>query len=252
MSTINVIVIENDLAFLSSLENMLKINPDINVLATCQDIEQAYNEISYWQPDLVLLDIELNDGNAFDLLARFQKISFEVVFITAHDEYALRAIQVYALHYLLKPFGVEDLNEALLRLKEKKADKDLRNYLLTLISNKPEVEMKIALPTQTGIVLQDFIDIFYCKSENSYTHFYLKSGEKLVVAYPLKKYEELLCGKKFMRIHQSYIINLQYVKKILKQDGISVVLCDDIILPVSRRKRVEFLDSISKISTFFK
>jgi two-component system, LytTR family, response regulator len=248
MNLIKAIIVENDLEFLKAFEMMLSKIPEVLVIHTCADIDSAYTAILELKPDLVFLDIKLNGGDAFELISRFNTFEFEIVFTTAFDEYALDAIKLYALHYLLKPFGLHEVKEALNRLADKKESEFFKKNLRELMSPNKEEETKIALHTSDGIQLVLISDIIYCKSDNSYTTFCLKSDNFITVSNPLKKYEDLLINRNFIRIHQSYLINVKAVSKLVKNNGNYVVLSNNLTLPISRRKLEELIQYISKIA----
>jgi two-component system LytT family response regulator len=236
INNLKVIIVEDNLLFLDAFQKMLTKIPEIVIVHTCHDIDTAYSAILEFEPDLVFLDIKLNGGDAFELLSRFKSINFDFVFTTAYEEYALEAIKLYALHYLLKPFGLNEVKDALNRLAVRKEKEFLKNSLRELLSVKKEDDFKIALYTSSEVDLVLISDIIYCKSYNSYTTFCLTSDQFITVSSPLKKYEELLPDKNFMRVHQSYLVNINAVKKILRKNGNFLMLSNNHTIPISRRK----------------
>lgn len=247
MSGYKAIIVENDTAFVEYFLSILKSFPDITVLKTCADVDDAFESISLMSPDIVFIDIHLNQGTAFDLLSKFDNYSFDIIFISAYEEYAIKAFEFSAIHYLLKPFGQEELEEVLKRLNSKYEKDVLIKNLLSNLSNESELDKKIALKTMDGLSLVKINDIQYCHSESNYTLFHLTDGNRLVVSCPIKKFEDLLSEHHFLRIHQSYIINLNQVSKVTKLDGGSVILLDGTTLPISRRKKDDLLIAINKL-----
>jgi two-component system, LytTR family, response regulator len=248
MQAYKTIVVENDPAFLESFRLQLDNFPAVELLAACEGIDDAHQAIRQHKPDLVFLDIEINGGTAFDLLSRFDAIDFEIVFTTAYDEYALRAIELSALHYLLKPFGRDELAEALRRMNQKKQSEVLVRNLLANLARENDTNFRIALKTSESIELIPLGEILYCQADNNYTVFHLNNGQKLMVSNTIKKFDEMLSDRNFLRVHQSYLVNLLHVRKLLRADGGSLVMSNGDLLPVARRKRDELQRAIEQTS----
>lgn len=247
MKTYNVILIENDLSFLNSFKSMIAEIPKLNVIHCCSNISEAYESINKSKPDLIFLDVELNDGNAFDLLSKFNDFWFEIVFTTGYSDYAVQAFEIAALHYLLKPFGIEELNEVIKRLDQKNDSENLIKNLLSNVHGEPSNDCKIALKTMEGAHIVCLTDILYGKADNNYTTFYLKNGQRVTVCFSIKKYEDLLLNKDFFRIHQSYLINMHHIGKFLKSEGGQVVMSDKTAIPISRRRREALKEAMEKV-----
>jgi two-component system LytT family response regulator len=218
--------------------------PEIRVAGIAENVENAYLTINREQPDVVFLDIHIPGGSGFKLLELFPQINFSVIFTTSYDQYAIRAIQFSALDYLLKPINLVELRAAIKRLSEK------RSGPLTIYPNQNNLhgdKQRIALPCLDGLMLVGMGEIIYCEGANNYAFFYLLSGEKILVSRTLKDCESLLAGNSFLRVHQSYLINLDFVKKYNKGSGGSIEMVNNAIIPVSERKKIEFLSRLQKL-----
>jgi len=206
--------------------------------------------IARHQPDLVFLDIQMPKMNGFDMLKKLGSISFEVIFTTAFDRYAIDAIRSSALDYLLKPVDDEDLAAAIDKCRERIAEKrsklQLENLLNNLSTRNP-LDKTLALAASDGISFIKMSDILRVEANGRYAKFYLVSKETILVSKPLGDYEDILSANQFFRIHDSSIINLNHVKKYTRGDGGTVLLSDNTELDVARRRKDEFLKLIPKI-----
>ncbi|MBL7138436.1 MAG: response regulator transcription factor [Bacteroidales bacterium] len=213
---------------------------EIQIVAEADSVETAFIKIKKHHPDVLFLDIQLPDGTGFDLLEKVPQIDFFIIFITAYEQYAIKAFKFSALDFLLKPIDEDELIHAIEKLKKEHQSKTFRDKLDVLLKNRNGYE-KIALPSQDGIRFVRIRDIVRCESDSNYTRFYLIQHEKILVTRTLKEYEELLCSEKFFRIHQSHLINLAYVEKYKKGEGGTVIMEDGSEVEVSRRKKEQFL-----------
>jgi two-component system LytT family response regulator len=220
--------------------------PDVDILAMAKNVEDAYEQILIQKPCLVFLDISLLDQDAFELLAKFEQISFEIIFITAYNDFAIKAIKVSAIDYLLKPINIEQLvnavNRAVKRIRER-SSLDHLNFFDENIKRPGELS-RIALPTLTGFVLVETKDIVRCKAEGSYTGFYFVNRKPIMVSRGLKEFDELLSGHHFIRVHNSHLINLKHVSEYHKGKLSYIIMADGSEVEVSVRKRDEFLDRL--------
>jgi len=204
------------------------------------------------QPQVVFLDIHLGDGTGFDLLEEVNKkgkINSQVVFITAHEQYAIKAFRFSALDFLLKPVDPEELEKVIEKIKaiwDKTDNYAHIDLLLENIRKKVDNFKRIALSNSDGMHLFEINDIIRCESEDNYTKFYIKNNKPLLISKTLKEYEDLLTEHGFERIHQSHLINLAYLKSYIKKDGGYVVMADNSKLPISARKKERLQDIISK------
>lgn len=220
--------------------------PDIELIGQAEGVVSGAKLIRSIQPDLVFLDIQMNDGTGFDLLELLGSITFKVIFTTASDEYAVKAFKYSAVDYLLKPIDSDELVAAV-----KKADGSSQKENLSLLlenakhSNKPV--RKLALNTLDKLHIVNISDIVRCESDVNYTQFFFNNGTKLLVTKTLKDFEDLLSDHQFVRVHQSHLVNVNYIKEFVKGDGGYLVMTDKTSVPVSTRKRnavVEMLNSL--------
>ncbi len=224
------------------LENFCK---DINVVATAQDVDSAFKEITAHKPDLIFLDISMPGKTGFDLLNQFPKIDFETIFVTGYNEYALDALKVSAIDYLLKPVKTEGLIKAVEKAKTRIAERqmaerfELLKYNLNHISDQ---DTKIAIP---GVTSYDFVlikDIIRCEGWQKYTKIFFTNGDCITSSYNLGVYRDMLISYDFFSCHKSHLINKKHIKKYLKE-GI-IIMSDDSNVPVARRKKEEFISEV--------
>jgi two-component system LytT family response regulator len=216
---------------------------DVAVEALCSNVDEAIAAIQNVKPDIVFLDIEMQQETGFDLLNKLQEIDFEVIFITAYSEYAIKAIKFSAIDYLLKPIDIEELKSAVQRVAQKREGRTSRRLqvLRDNLSTSAKEKLKIALPTAHGIIFTGIENILYCEASSNYTVLYTADGREFVASKTLKEYEDLLTEYNFFRIHHSYLVNIGAIKKYVKGDGGHVVLKNDVSLDVSKRKKIDFL-----------
>ena len=245
------IIIDDELSGREVLKKLVQLNcPEVTVVNTLNAIETGLQSINEDKPDLVFLDIQMPNASGFDLLNQIDKIDFEIIFVTAHDSFAIRAFKYAAVDYLLKPIKVTELIDAVKRADERiknNQTQDNVKFMLEKVSPVKKVFLnnKILLPTLGGYNIIEVSDITYCKSESNYTRFHFADGKNLVVSKTLKEFESLLLENNFFRIHRSYIINLNCIAKYNKGKGGEVVMKDGAILEVSREKKEEFLKLFS-------
>lgn len=220
---------------------------DYEVCGEAESVETGYDMILQKEPDVILLDISMSDGTGFDLLDKFENILFKVIFTTAHDQFALKAFKYHALDYLLKPIQPDALVKSLTKIKLDNHFELEPKITEWLESFKSGNYNKITLKTMEGLVFITLDDIYHLEGDGSYTTFYLKNNEKHLVSRPLKEFEELLPESNFFRTHQSHIINLHAIKKILREDGGSIQLSDGTNIPLARRRKQELLDKVNQI-----
>ena len=217
----------------------------VEVAALCENIAEATQAVREHAPDVVFLDIQLQRETGFDLLTKLKEIDFEVIFTTAYTEYAIKAFKFSAIDYLLKPIDIEELKKAVARV-EKRVSNNMTGRLTQLVQNLKlgsNENYKIALPTLDGLVFVKISDILYCEASSNYTQIFT-TEEKYLVSKTLKEYDDLLSDHNFFRIHNSYLININSIKKYVKGEGGYVVLNNDISLDVSKRKKEAFLNKI--------
>ncbi len=222
---------------------------DVMVCAEADDVVSGKNMIETFRPDLVFLDIEMPGGSGFKLLTSIDNVDFEVVFITAYEQFAIKAIRHDALDYILKPIDPKELVAAVEKVKEAKYKKTLKKQYDSLLKNlDPEqlVVRKISLSTTDKIHLIDVDDIIRCESDNYYTIIFFKDGTNLMVSKTLKDMEQKLEEYDFVRTHKSHLVNMRCIKNFIK-DEMMVVMTDDTKVPVSKRKKERILEIINNL-----
>lgn len=248
---IKTIIIEDEKLSSDLLVEMLnKHFKYLTIVAVCKTIDEGKNAINNLHPDLVFSDIELGTDSAFTMFQQIEKIDFEVIFTSGQEKYALQAIKFSALDYLLKPFSQSDLTEALNRFHEKKDKKQSSNQFEALFHNLKNLQKdskKIALPTLTGLIIIPVKDIIRCQADVNYTTLHLITQNQIVACKSLKEFDELLVDYDFLRVHNSHLINLNYVKNYTKGEGGVVTMLDGTEVDVSRRKRDEFLKRLADL-----
>ena len=220
--------------------------PDVTIIGEAASAEAGLQLLREHTPDLLFLDVEMPLGSGFDLLDMLGTASFDIIFTTAHDRYALRAIKFCALDYLLKPVGVAELREAVAKAQRQQAP--VAAQLHTFYDNLRERNGpagKVVLPTMQGFEVVEVARVVRCQADDNYTLFVLEGKEKILVSRTLKEYEELFSDYGFIRIHQSHLINAAHVKRYIKGSGGYVQLTDDSIIEVSRRKKDELMQRFS-------
>lgn len=242
---VTAVLIDDDANLRNGMKSLLaRYAPEIKIIGEADSVLTGVETMKLLEPQVVFMDIQLGDGTGFDILEEIAnqkgKSSSHIVFITAHEQYAIKAFRFSALDFLLKPVDPEELEKVILKIKETLSKKD--NYahidlLLENIRKKVDNFKRIALSTSDGIHLFEISDIIRCESEDNYTKFYIKNNKPILISKTLKEYEELLTEHGFERIHQSHLINLSYLKSYIKKDGGYVVMADNSNLPISQRKK---------------
>ena len=240
---ISVYVVEDEVRILETTIAMVE-ELGYTVCGSAATIDDAFQGIQKHRPDLVLLDIELGKQNSFDLLSRFPSIDFQVLFITAHQKYALDAFKFSAVDFLLKPLSYSALEAALKRVDELHPAEHM-DQLETLQYNltNTQEDQKIILKTQDKIWILRLNEIVFCESDLSYTIFQT-AAERIIVSKTMGYYEGLLVGYGFFRVHKSFLVNVSHVKKIHKSDGGEAELSNGSRVPISQRRKEEFLKII--------
>ncbi len=246
---IKAIIVDDELGARESLSKMIEKNcKQIEVVAKVDSMLSAFEAITNKEPDLVFLDIEMPNGNAFDLLEKFKTINFNIIFTTAYDHYAIKAIKFSAVDYILKPIDPEELINAVKRFEEQAGQKTtLDKQFKTLLSNvRPGNKLKkVGIPDGDGLIFINLSDIIRCDSDGNYTFFILTNGKKIIASRTLGEYEQMFADDNFFRIHRSHLINLEHVKKYIKGEGGYVIMTDNSQVEVSRRNKTDFLERLS-------
>lgn len=252
---ITTILIDDDQNLRSGMKTLLeRYAPEFSIIGEADSVESGVEVMQRLQPQVVFLDIQLGDGTGFDILESIAnqngKSSSHIVFITAHEQYAIKAFRFSALDFLLKPVDPEELKKVIGKIKgvlDKNVDYAHIDLLLENIRKKVDNFKRIALSTAEGIHLFEISDIIRCESEDNYTTFYIKNSKPIVISKTLKEYEDLLTEHGFERIHQSHLINLAYLKSYIKKDGGYVVMADNSNLPISQRKKERLQELLKTI-----
>ena len=221
---------------------------EINAISSGESVSSGLAAIEEHNPDVVFLDIQMPDGTGFDLLKAIPNKNFEVVFITAHEEFAIKAIKFSALDYILKPIDPEELKQTVVRvlqtIENKKDEKQFEALQYNLQSSQ---KRKLVLKTQESIHIVELDTIIRCEADKNYTSFFLTGGKKIIVSRTLKEYENLLNGYNFLRVQQSHLINLDFVARYDKGNGGSVIMKDDSEVPLSPAKRELFFKILENL-----
>lgn len=220
----------------------------VQICGEAGSVSQAIELINAIQPDLLLLDIRLGDGNGFDIIEKASWKNFQVIFLSAYSEYAINAFRVHALDYLLKPINTGELQMALSRALQNLSVSPQSDWEDVLNSLKLSNE-KIGFAVAEGFHLVDGADILFCEADNNYSRIRLANGEQIYLAKTLKELELQLASKKFLRIHKSYLVNLMHIRKYLHTDDGTIVLSDGSSLPVSHRKKGMVLSILSSFTS---
>ncbi len=245
------VIIDDDTKIIAIISKLIHTGfPDISVVGTAGDIESGFEVIERTHPELLFLDINLPDGTGFDLLKRIDRIDFKLIFITAYEEYAVQAIKVSALDFILKPVDTAELTAAVNKAREviKKEEQQLKiNSLLANFGESNKLK-RIVLHTSDYLHFVDICDIIRCESDNNYTFFYLTGNRKVLVSKTLKEYDELLKNAGFLRVHQSHLINTAYVDKFVKSEGGYLLMKDASAVPVSLANRHNILKTLDSMT----
>lgn len=222
---------------------------EVRIVGKADGVEMAVQVIRATKPDLVFLDIEMTQGNAFDLLNQLQPIAFRVIFVTAFDSYAIRAFKYSAVDYLLKPVDIDDLTKAVDRVTTQLQATNVKEQVQIMMEKLGSIQLsqqKIALPTLTGMTFVTINDIVRLEAKGGYTMVFLSDKKQIMVARNIKDYEGLLPELFFYRVHKSHIINLQKIQKYQKGRGGHIIMEDGSSIEVSSRRREEFFQRLLK------
>mgnify|MGYP006281519361 CR=1 FL=1 len=222
---------------------------DLNYIGQAGTVKEAVQLIHKHNPDILFLDVELTDGTGFDILAQFENPSFKVIFITAYQEYALRAFKFSALDYILKPFDPEDIDSAMAKVTKAFESENLQVKLKAFLSNIENISRevkKIVLNTSESIHLVSVQDIIRCQSDGNYTRFFLQDRKNLLVSKTLKQYDEMLTPYGFFRVHQSHLVNLNFLD-FFNKDNERLVLKDSSAIPVSTRRKDQLISILNSL-----
>lgn len=239
------IIVEDEKASRDTLRNYLqKYCPQVSILAEADSVKTGISAIEKHKPDLVFLDVEMPYGNAFDLLDQVKERSFETIFVTAYDNYAVKALNFSASYYLLKPIDIDELIKAVELVNNKKESQEHSLRTRILIENikiENKQLQKIILPLIDGFEVVTVKDIIRCQANDNFTEFHFSNGSKQLICRTLKFYDEILSELDFVRVHKSHLINLQYIKRYKKGKGGQVIMSDGSVVDVSNTRKPELI-----------
>lgn len=248
---IRTIIVEDEKKSQELLKKLVEKNfPQLQVVGAADGVEQGVQLIRNENPDLILLDISMPDGTGFDLLEKISDKKADIIFITASDKFAIRAIKYSALDYILKPVDIEELKVAVHKIIDKKAslsNQDSLKFLLENIRKSDDQYSKISLHTGNAYEIVNVKDIIRCEADGNYTSFILTNNKKHVVSTGLKYYEDILPPDSFIRVHHHQLINISHVVRFLKEDGGYAIMSDNSKVEISRRKKDAFLQRLQKM-----
>ena len=240
------IIVEDELASREILAGYIKkYTTDVEVVALAENIEEGLKAVEKHNPDIVFLDIEMPYGNGFDLLEKVKEVNFETVFVTAYSNYAIKALNSSASYYLLKPIDIDELEEAIEKIKaniKKENGVSHTKVLLENIQIENKQLHKVVCPTMTGFDVVRVKDIIRCEANDNFTEFHLTSGPKMMICRSLKFYEEALSEMDFIRVHKSHLVNGQHIKKYIKGKGGQLIMSDDSTVSISSNKKEVLLN----------
>jgi two-component system, LytTR family, response regulator len=234
MKYLNAVIVDDEETGRINLFGLVKkYCPDVKVIAGAGTVNEAVEKIRLSRPDLVFLDVELSPGSGFDILERLSPISFDIIFTTAFNQYAVKAFKYAAVDYLLKPIDIDELTEAVGKVVKRKD------------RASAESGPRIVLPDNHGFVLHQVNEIIRCQADSNYTRFFFVNRPPMIISKALKKFEDILTPFNFFRIHQSHLVNLSHLKSFDRRQD-KVQMSDGETIEVSRRKRAEFIQEIYK------
>ena len=248
---ISTVLVDDETDSIRVLQKLLATYcPQVEVVGTAEGVETALAVIHSTRPDLLFLDIEMTQGNAFDLLNQLRPLTFQVIFVTAFDNYAIRAFKYSAVDYLLKPVDIDELVSAVERVVERSQQRNIVDQMQVFLDSMGTLHLsqqqKMAVPTLEGLIFINLRDVVRLEARSSYTQIIMEDGEIVTATRTIKEYEDSLPESLFCRIHNSHIINLQKIDKYHKGRGGYVVLEDGSRIEVATRRRQEFLRRLLK------
>lgn len=249
------IIVDDEKLGRETINGLLKqYCPDVSVIAECENIQSAQLEIETQKPDLVLLDIAMPGGSGFDLLNQLKEISFDVIFVTAHNEHVLKALRYNAIDYLLKPVNEDELvtaiDKVLMNRNNKWEKLNIKNLIEQQLNSSSKRIHNLCIPTSKGFQIISLDEVVCCEANNTYTIIYLIDGKQMVSTKPLAEYDLTLFDAGFIRVHKSWLINMRHVKEYRRGEGGTVILTNNKSVDVSRRKKEHFVSELKKVFKF--
>ena len=239
------IIIEDEILSSEYLHKIVEeYCPSLEVVGSASSIEDGLSVLQNTVCDIVFLDIELDGGNSFQILEQLKEPKFSIIFTTAYDHFAFKAFQVEAVDYLLKPYSPKDVIQAIEKVKRARSNQSWIEMQQVFIENKNPSTDRISLHTAEGVHIVDKNDIIHCEADGSYCLIHIQKEGSLLISRSLSHIESMLDGADFFRVHTGHLVNINHIKKYLKEDGGYILMDDGSKIPVSRRKKQEFLDLI--------
>lgn len=244
MKKLTSFVVEDNINALNMLVNDINTQfQNLELIGKASGVVEAVKLLQKNEPDILFLDIMLGDGTGFDILEILPNLKSRIIFITASEEYALRAFKFAAIDYILKPYSIQDIQKSIEKVyKFQTPNNEQLDILNKLIQEPQKIPEKISLHTSEKILVIDIENIVRCESDNNYTTFYLNNNSKILVSKTLKYYANLLKNNNFIRVHQSHLVNKLFIKEFIRSDGGYLVLTNNTTIPVSSRKKSEVID----------
>lgn len=248
---ITAVIIDDEVKIRETLKNIISTHDiPLRIIGEASDKDSGVELVVDLEPDLILLDVMLGEETSFDMLRLIDEVKSKVIFISGFEQFALEAFKFSAVDYILKPVDPEELIEAIVKVEKQLQTAEASVKLDVLLNNLSDLkaqEKKIVLQTLEKTFVVQIQDILRCESNNNYTRFYLKSGEKLLISKPIKQYDELLANYNFYRVHKSHLVNMNFVNGIVKKDGGFLELTNGELVPISTRKKERTLAIISNM-----
>ena len=251
-SVINAIIVEDEIRSMNNLKNLLETHcPEVNIIGDAVNVEEGLDlfDDPAFKPHLAFLDISLTDGLVFKMLDQLRPIDFEIVFITAYNEHAIKACEYSSIGYILKPINPDELVQAVSRVRVSNAGKKMEQRME--IFNKQLTSTnafeKMSISAIDGIYFVNIKDILRFEAEDNYTHIFFENGDRITASRTIKAYEDMLASMNFYRVHKRHVINLNFMRKFIKGDGGYLVMDDGKKIEVSRRRRPAFMEQMRRL-----
>ncbi|MEZ4985805.1 MAG: LytTR family DNA-binding domain-containing protein [Saprospiraceae bacterium] len=250
---IKAVIIEDEVNGLMNLQNLLAEHcEEVEVIGTAGSVEDGYNLLTDLdvEPDVAFMDINLPDGLVFQLLNRLRPISFDIIFVTAFEDHAIKACEYSSIGYVMKPIDPDTLVEAVDRIQPRSSrNLDKRLDVFQSYMNNPNAFTKMSISALDGIYFVNIKDILRFEAEDNYTHIHMENGERITASKTIKAYEDMLAPFNFYRVHKRHVINLNYMRKFVKGDGGYLIMDDDMKIEVSRRRRPAFMEQMKRLQS---
>lgn len=248
---IKAVIVEDEIKGLNNLKNLIATYCEqIQIVGEARSVQEGVTLLSNpdTQADVAFLDISLPDGLVFKMLNQLRPINFDIIFVTAYEEYAIKACEYSSIGYIVKPIDPDLLKEAVARIRQKESNEiNKRLDIFNNYYNNPNAFTKMSISALDGIYFVNIRDIVRFEAEDNYTHIYLQNGERITASKTIKSYEDLLVNFNFYRVHKRHVINLNYMRKFVKGDGGYLIMDDDIKIEVSRRRRPAFMEQMRRL-----